>query len=60
LAANLGLGPARRSEALRRTVRELPVAIPALNWISARIKLGGATEFMRMTLVVLSDRTIKW
>ena len=32
---------------LRLAVRGFPIAIPALNWISARIRLGGAAEFMR-------------
>ncbi len=32
---------------LRVALRRLPIAIPALSWISARIKSGGAAEFMR-------------
>jgi len=32
---------------LRFALRRLPIAIPALNWISARIKSDGAAEFMR-------------
>src|SRR2546430_3736516 len=32
---------------LRLALRDFPIAIPALNWISARTKSGGAAEFMR-------------
>ena len=35
------------SGGLRVALPRLPIAIPALSWISARIKSGGAAEFMR-------------